>query len=159
MNTTDLLCKSLIVCEKTSVDPQSKLLSITNILDRLFVTVGADEVKQVGVDYKQVRLPVELVVIWERGGAVGEIVRKFKIHFFDPNGKKIFDHVVSDVKLRDTTQKFYAIIKLGGLPCASSGMHTFKVFFDDETSTEPLLEERIQIVMVDEKGARLEIPE
>jgi hypothetical protein len=155
MNQSDIVCKSLIACEKTSLDPQSKLLSLTNLLDRIFVTVGADEVGQVGTTYKQIRLPLELVVFWERGTAVGEVVKQFKVHFADPSGKMIFDHVTSDVKMRAETRKFYSLIKLGGLPCAQSGRHAFQVYINDGSSDVKLLEEYIDIVMVDERGVPL----
>jgi hypothetical protein len=155
MNQSDIVCKSLIVCEKISLDPQSQLLSITNLLDRVFVTVGAHEVDQVGVEYKQIRLPLEIVVFWERGTAVGEIVTQFKLHFVDPSGKMIFDHVVSEVKMRAETRKFYSLIKLGGIPCAQSGRHTFEIHMNDGDSDVKLLEDGIEIVMVDEKGVPL----
>lgn len=156
MNQSEIVCKSLIVCEKTTLDPQSQLLSITNLLDRVFVTVSASEVDQIGVAFKQIRLPLELVVFWERGTAVGEVVKQFKLHFADPSGKMIFDHIVSEVKMRAETRKFYSLIKLEGLPCAQSGRHLFQVYMNDGASDVKLLEEGIDIVMVDEKGAPLQ---
>lgn len=152
MNEPTLVCKSIVACEKSSIDPQSKLLSLTNIVNRLFVTLTAEEQSQIGNVTKQIKIPLEVIIFWERKGGEGDIQKQFKLHFVDPKGKILFDQMSSEVKMGPKTQKFYSLLKLGGLPCASSGMHTFEVHQSNGTAYEKVCEESFEIFMVDEKG-------
>lgn len=152
----NIACKEVVVCERTSIDDQSGLLSLHNLINHLFVNVTEEERTDIQKELKQVRGPMEVVLFWERTGEPGqELHEHCTVHFVDPHGAVIIDDMAAEVHAGADALKFYSIIKLGGLPCNGSGLHTFRILATDGKTGEkkPLYEEKFPISLVDENGS------
>jgi len=154
MGNVAVVCRTLTVCEKTEVSSTKGLLTMSNIYPELFVKLSADEVKELGKGPKNIDIPMELVIFWNRQkGMVGEIEMDFKVEFVDPQGKVLLNDISGQVRMHEKLQKFYSIIKMSkGLPCANPGVHAFKILTGDGAV---LLEEMFEIKMFDQDDKQI----
>lgn len=159
MESQKIKCKTVVLCGSTTVDEVTKLVTIHNVIDRIFVPVSAEEQVSAGV-YKRVKIPLEVVVFWDRVGVESdEIHDSFKVHFIDPEGKALIDDIFAEVHLTKNLNRFYSIVKLDSIPCAHSGAHAFRIYntAGSGKESEILCEENIFIQMVNEKGEPLQV--
>lgn len=146
-------CAAMVLCERTSTDSQH-LLSMHNIVDKLFVTVAQKDVPELGSVVKKVSIPMEVVAIFNRKGAgVEEIHETYSMRFLDPTEKTLIDGIPVEVHIGTFSRKFYVRMPLDGVPCAVPGAHMFQIF--DTKTQEVLCEEPLEIVMVDESGSAI----
>lgn len=158
MESKKLSCQAVLLCEKTSIDPKTKLISLTNIVQSVFIIVTPEERAQIGQKPKSIKMPLELVAIWQRTDKKEEEIHEiFRVQFADPQGKVIFDNLTAEVHMPSYAHKFYAIIKIDNLVYSLPGMHTFKIIQTDVPSGTSRIvhEENFEIIMRDAQGERI----
>jgi hypothetical protein len=157
-NTKDLKCKWLIACSSATIDGDSNLLSISNMVEEITIQVAPEQIKDLSNNkISNIATPMDVIVLWERmDGVQGAINKKFKLKFVNDDNDTLLSADDGVVKMEPFHNRFRARFKLPGVSCKGPGLYKFQVL--DENDKEVLCEEKIQIKFVDQNNKPIEIP-
>lgn len=113
-----------ILCEKTSIDSQSNLLSIFNCVEELTFTI--DKTKLPPGDKITAPIELQLVNFWIVDDHEKDATLEVKAELFDPTGKNI-SHFENKFDIKKGTTKFRNKTIIQGLPISIPGRYILKV--------------------------------
>lgn len=108
-----------ILCQSSNIDRESNNLSIFNILEELRVTPPSQDAKQIVV-----RMPVQLITLWEKQTAKGTATSNVAIELVDPKGNIL--PTVSYV-LATPQKRLRFVVNMDGIKVTESGEYMFKI--------------------------------
>jgi hypothetical protein len=134
-------CETVLVCEKVTISETTNLLNLSNLSNVIVVTIGPEEVSQVGKGEKQMRLPVSLVLCWK--SAQYDAVQEYEatVSIVDPVGKLLVNKLPAKLSIPPQTDKYFSLITMPeGFSITTPGVYTIIVQATDGTvlHEEPL---------------------
>jgi hypothetical protein len=113
-----------ILCQNSSVDEETNLLSIFNCLEQAEITIKKDDIENKG----KVIVPIssELISFWTVDEQDGDNKLEVKIELIDPNNN-LLNSAESIFDVKKNFPRFRSKIKLQGLPVTKNGRYIFKV--------------------------------
>lgn len=149
-----LRCKWLILSASSSIDQDTNLLSLGDIMEE--VTLSVPGGKDVIVDNPPTSIAIKFdaVIVWERESNVeGPINLDFKLQYLDPEGKVLIEDISAAVKMESHHKRFRSRIKFNGLPYSRSGTHQFRVVSKDieKTGKKIVYENNLEVKIIELK--------
>jgi hypothetical protein len=115
-----------ILCNSTSVDRDTNMLSIFNILEQIRFSgeFPLEETQRILLN-----IPFQVVTLWEPSGDNETEVSKAKLCFISPKGEMLSEEEYDVVF--EQSQKFRRIIRMFGIPYVENGTYHFEVRVSD----------------------------
>lgn len=112
-----------ILCQSSNIDKESNNLSIFNILEELRVTPPNQNAKEIIV-----RIPLQLITLWEKQTEKETARSKVEIELFDPKGNALqkVSYALSTPKKR-----IRFVVRMDGIKVTESGEYIFKIKIGD----------------------------
>ena len=132
-----LKCKWVIPCGSSSIDSNTNLLSLSNVIDEITLTPDSKE-KQFAKKDSPVFVPInmDIMVMWEREEKVeGPIELNFLLQFISPEGKVLVKNNAGVVRMEPHHKRFRTRFQLNGIPIVGFGTYKFRVVSQDEKKT------------------------
>ncbi|MFA5746756.1 MAG: hypothetical protein WC926_01610 [Candidatus Paceibacterota bacterium] len=118
-----------VLCQNSSVDEETKLLSIFNCLEQVEITVKKEDIENKG----KVIVPIlsELISFWTIDGQKEGDKLEMKIESLDPSNNLLYS-AEKTFDINKNFPRFRSKIKLQGLPVTKSGRYFFKISQKDK---------------------------
>ncbi|MFA5248971.1 MAG: hypothetical protein WC397_00365 [Candidatus Paceibacterota bacterium] len=118
-----------ILCQNSSVDEETKSLSIFNCLEQGEITIKKDDLEK--RDRIIIPIAFELISLWTVDEQDKDNKLEIKIELLDPDGSLLnSSENIFDVK--ENFPRLRSRIKLNGLSVTKNGRYTFKVSQKDQ---------------------------
>lgn len=116
-----------ILCQKSSVDIESNLLSLFNCAEEINLIINQSKTLKDGV--QAIKIELELVSFWITEGVNKneDDILEIKIELLDPD-KKILSSSKNKLNIKKGIQRFRNRIKIEGLYVSKEGRYTFNVW-------------------------------
>jgi hypothetical protein len=113
-----------IICEKSSVDSQTNLLSLFSCIEE--VKLEIDKTKMPKGDKIVIPASFQLVSFWAIEDSTKENSTEIKVEFVDPKGK-VLNEFKSILKAKKGIKRMRNITNIQGVPITESGRYYYKV--------------------------------
>ncbi|MDA2922725.1 hypothetical protein MYX07_05690 [Patescibacteria group bacterium AH-259-L07] len=113
-----------VLCQKSSVDIESNLLSLFDCVEEVNFVV--DKTNALKDDKLVIPIEFQLVSFWIIEDVDKDNVLEIKIELLDPH-KKILNHFKNKFNIKKGILRFRNRTKIKGLPVTEEGRYTFRV--------------------------------
>lgn len=122
-----------ILCEKSSIDNETNILSIFSCVEEISLTLDKQKMPADG----KVVIPAnfQLVSFWSRKEAKEEEDLKIKIELIGPSGE-LLNQFNNNFKLKAGALRFRNRINISGLPIVGEGRYYLKIWQEAEEESK-----------------------
>jgi len=112
-----------IICEKSSVDAQTNLLSLFNCIEEMKLEI--DKTKMAENNKVVIPVNLQLISFWTIDDYTKEHSSEIKIELVDPKGK-ILNEFKNTLKSNKGNKRLRSITNLQGVPVTESGKYYYR---------------------------------
>ncbi len=133
-----------IICEKSSIDSQTNLLSLFNCIEEVKLVI--DKTKIPKGDKLVIPTNLQLISFWIIENFTKANLTEIKVEFIDPKGKKL-NEFVNILKTKKGEKRLRSVTNIQGLPITESGRYYYKISQKKGNKFEVVSELPIDIVL------------
>lgn len=113
-----------IICEKSSIDSQTNLLSLFNCIEEIKLEI--DKTKMPKSDKIVIPASLQLISFWIIEEPAKENSADIKVNFVDPKGN-VLNEFVKTLKTKKNEKRLRSVINIQGIPITDSGRYYYKI--------------------------------
>jgi hypothetical protein len=144
-----------ILCEKSSIDMESNLLSLFSCLEEISVVLDKDKVQN---SNKKMIIPAnfQLVSFWSIEDEQKDNILKTKVELVSPDGE-VLNQFSNSFQVKAGTRRFRNRANIQGVPVIGEGRHFLKVWQEKDGENYSLVAElpldiKISYKLMDKKA-------
>jgi len=138
--------KWALICSHTSVDMNTNLLSIFNVIEEVTINRSNNPLPELPKDGFVVPMQHEFVSFWSRdiSESDGDLKIKAKLKLFDPK-KELLQEQDLEIFFEKGKKSLRCIIKIGAIKVRASGEYTYEIDVYDENVSPIKVDTQVNI--------------